>query len=203
VDLNSISILIPKSKEGDQAAREELLLQVQEYLEMTAKRHLDPALKQKVGTSDIVQQSFIRVIEKFKSFRGESSPEFRAWLRTIVVNEINNIRRSYRTHKRDIGREQSFRGKESGVADFQPTDHNLTPSSEAISAERLEKFHEVLAQLSPHHAEVIKLRNLERLPFAEIGEKMGRSEEAVSKLWYRAILKFEENLRKRGDFTSQ
>ena len=189
--------------DGDTFAREELLIKIQEYLEMTANRHMDPSLKQKVGTSDIVQQSFLRVIEKFSTFRGASSPEFRAWLRTIVINEVNNIRRSYRTHKRDIAREQSFRAKDSDIADFQPADQNLTPSSEAISAERLQKFHEILENLSPHHAEVIRLRNMKRLPFSEIAEAMGRSEDAVSKLWYRAILKFEEKLRQSKNFKSQ
>jgi hypothetical protein len=34
---------------------------------------------------------------------------------------------------------------------------------------------------------VIELRNRERLTFAEVGQRMGRSAEAARKLWARAI----------------
>ena len=64
-----------------------------------------------------------------------------------------------------------------------------------MAKERIDRFHTALRKLSKDHAEVIRLRNIERLTFKEIGEKMGRSEDAVSKLWYRAILNFEEKFK--------
>ena len=195
VDLNSVSILIPRSKNGDNEARQQLLIQIQGYIETIANQKMDGSLKQKVGASDIVQLSFLRVIENFEKFRGGTAAEFHSWLKTIVTNEINNTRRTFHAQKRDVTREKN-------VANHSPSDANLTPSSEAIRSERVELFHSILSQLSDEHAEVIRLRNIEQLPFTQIGETMDRSEDAVAKLWQRAMLKFEEKLSSNGNFKS-
>ncbi len=201
-DLNfgSISMLIPPVKAGDPEARDQLLRELQRYLEATANKHMDPTLKHKTGASDIVQQSFIQIIENFDKFRGHSSAELRGWINTIVANEMNGIRRKFRTAKRDFTQEKQIEAKSSTSPGNMPSDGRMTPSSAAIQAERQKKFHETLGQLSDEHAEVIRLRNIERLPFKEIGQRMGRSENAVSKLWYRAILQFEEKLRAQDVF---
>ena len=44
-----------------------------------------------------------------------------------------------------------------------------------------------LTQLSPEQRQVIEWRNYERLSFAGIGARLGRSDEAARKLWSRAI----------------
>jgi RNA polymerase sigma-70 factor (ECF subfamily) len=46
--------------------------------------------------------------------------------------------------------------------------------------------------LPEDYQEVIVLRNLERLPFDEIAQRLGRSRPAVQMLWMRAIRKLQE-----------
>ena len=200
VNFESISMLIPPSKEGDSDARNQLLGELQEYLLRVAKRHMDPTLTHKAGASDIVQLSLIQIIENFDKFRGSSSAELRGWINTIVANEMNGLRRKFRTAKRDFTQEKHIEPRSSTSPGNVPPDAHLTPSSAAMHEERRAKFHETLDQLSEEHAQVIRLRNIERLPFKEIGEIMDRSENAVSKLWYRAILQFEERLRGQSVF---
>lgn len=156
---------------------------------------MDSNLQQKIGTSDIVQNSLIKLVERFEQFQGDSSIEFRGWLKRIVVNEINSKRRAFATKMRDAGREVGIEPQLTGQFGSQPPDEQPTPSSQAMAKERIDRFHTALGKLSKDHAEVIRLRNIERLTFKEIGEKMGRSEDAVSKLWYRAILNFEEKFK--------
>ena len=175
VDHGSISLLTPPTRNGDPKAREELMRELKSYLESTAKRHMDHQLQSKTGSSDIVQQSFLQIIEKFEQFRGQNSRELRGWIETIVINEIGRTRRKFHTAKRDAKREKSMFAKTSQAFDIVPSDGALTPSSEAISRERKERLHQVLAELKPEHAEVIRLRTFESLSFKEIGEKMGRS----------------------------
>ena len=203
VSFGSISMLIPPVKAGDPSARDQLLRELQGYLEATARKHLDPTIKHKAGASDIVQQSFIQIIENFEKFRGQTSAELRGWINTIVVNEMNGVRRKFRTAKRDVTQEKPIQSKSSTSPGNVPSDASLTPSSAAIQAERQRKFHETLELLSAEHAEVIRLRNIDRLPFKTIGQRMGRSENAVSKLWYRAILQFEEKLRGQDVFQDE
>ena len=45
------------------------------------------------------------------------------------------------------------------------------------------------------YGEVIVLRHLEGLPFAEVAERMRRTQDSVKKLWVRAIAKLREALR--------
>ncbi len=58
----------------------------------------------------------------------------------------------------------------------------------------MQRLQQALRQLSPDHEAVIRLRNWERLSFAEIGQRLGRSEEAAKKLWARAITRLKEVL---------
>jgi RNA polymerase sigma-70 factor (ECF subfamily) len=53
--------------------------------------------------------------------------------------------------------------------------------------EALERMRDALTELSEDHAEVIRLRSLEGLSVAEVGERMERSENAVRILYCRAL----------------
>lgn len=200
VDPGSVSILIPSIKAGDELAREELMAILMSHLNESANRNLGKSLRQKAGVSDIVQQSFVQIIEKFAQFRGNTRAELLAWIESIVVNEIRNTNRAFKTRKRDVSREQSLQQSQNPTANS-PADPQLTPSSEAITQEKKQRIHQLLNELAPDYAEVIRLRNLESLPFKEIADRMNRSEEAVSQLWYRAMLKFEQKLKGEKDLS--
>ena len=48
--------------------------------------------------------------------------------------------------------------------------------------------------MPPDYQEVIMLRNLQRLPFNEVAQRMERSRPAVQMLWMRAIRRLQEAL---------
>lgn len=172
---------------------------MQNFLALVARQNMDGVVKSRQRVSDIVQNSLIRIVERFDTFNGSTSIEFRGWLKQIVVNEIKNCRRALKTRKRDVNREKTLDTPRETSVDRTPADPAYTPASQAIASERIKKFYEVLQQLSPDHAAVIRMRNIDRLTFKEIAEKLERSEGAVSKLWYRAILNFEEKLSSAGE----
>lgn len=192
MDFNSISALFGRIEEP--SVRESLLEMMQSYLTQVANHNVEPSLKQKVGTSDIVQQSSLRVIEHFDQFQGNTTQQFKAWLKKIVVNETHKARRLYFADKRDVRREKSWDGGMNDDGTTGPADDQSTPSSEAIIKERIEIFHHVLQQLSPEDSAVIRLRSIEGLSFKEVGAQMNRSEDNVSKLWCRAVLRFGQKL---------
>jgi len=191
LQVGPISRLIEPTRLGQEEARELLLKSLRPYLQMVAADNLDVRLRQKAGVSDIVQLSFLKIIDKFDSFRGESSNELKAWIRTIVKREIGDLRSSYHAAKRNVVREES----PSADRDRSLADPMLTPSSDALQKEQNARVREVLESLAPDDATVINLRNFESLSFREIGERMNRSEQAASQLWYRAILRFEQKFR--------
>lgn len=195
IDLDTVSLLVPKAKEGSDEARAKLLEHIQDYIALMARRNNVAYLQAKFGTSDIVQQSLAQVIQGFDNFRGESAKEFYGWLNQIVANEAKKLQRDYHRAKRDVGRERPFAQDRSGShPGFVPTDDELTPGARALAAEQLELFYRALDRLSDDHAEVIRLRSLERLAFKEVAAKMDRTVDAVTKLWFRAILKLQQEM---------
>ena len=194
IDLESVSLLIPKARAGSDNARDELLGQIQGYVNAMAKQNAPKGLQGKFGASDVVQQSLAQVIRRFDDFRGDSAGEFYAWLKMIVKNEARQLQRGFHRNKRDASREQPIAQASGSVAGFIPTDGEPTPGTNAMAAERMERLHTAIGQLSADHAQVIELRSLQRLPFAEVAKQMDRTVGAVTKLWYRAVLRLEQEL---------
>jgi RNA polymerase sigma-70 factor (subfamily 1) len=199
IDLESINSLVPRARSGDDDARNEICQQVQQYLQMMAVKQLDQNMQRKMNPSDVVQMTMTRMINGIDDFRGSSNAEFYGWLNQILRNEIKTSRRDLHRGKRDISRERELSDKSGNRPRPAITDPNLTPSSEAIKSEKLEQFGRALEKLPPDYAEVIQLRSLEELTFKEVAEKMGKSYNAVTKLWYRAVVKFQEELDRLDD----
>ncbi len=193
IDVESISALMPDARRGDQLARDEICRQVQEYLTYAASRKLDDRLSAKLNPSDIVQLTMTRMIQGFEKFRGQTTAELYGWLNTILHNEINSVRRDLNRECRDVRREQSFASEEE-VNITPRNDSAQTPSTFALRSERLDRFHQVMLKLPPDYAEVIRLRSLQELAFQQVAEQMGKTQHSVTKLWYRAIVRLQEEL---------
>ena len=74
----------------------------------------------------------------------------------------------------------------------EPAAPQATPSQEFLQLDTELRVTAALAELPPDYQEVIVLRNLQRLPFDEVADRMGRSRPAVQMLWMRAIRKLQE-----------
>lgn len=200
LNLDTVRVLIEDAREGDQIAKSDLAQQVQSYLSLMADRKLHQGVRRCVNPSDIVQQTLIRMVDGIENFRGQTTAEFYGWLNQIIRNESAKANRDLTRQKRDLRRQRSLTDQESVSRKQQePADGNPTPGANAISNERIEIFYDTLDQLPADYAEVIRLRNLEQLPFKEIAKKMDRSVDAVSKLWYRAVVRFQNEMEKVHD----
>jgi RNA polymerase sigma-70 factor (ECF subfamily) len=69
-----------------------------------------------------------------------------------------------------------------------------TPSQHAARREQAVLLADALGKLPDDYREVIILRHLEGLPFAEVAGRMGRSEDSVQKLWVRALANLRRTL---------
>ena len=67
-----------------------------------------------------------------------------------------------------------------------------TPSQEFLQIDDELRVTAALAELPADYQEVVVLRNLQRLSFNDVAERMGRSRPAVQMLWMRAIKKLQE-----------
>lgn len=194
---DAVNLLIEKSREGDRIAQSELSRHVEQYLSIMIERKLDNSLRANFGVSDIVQQTLMQMVKGIGGFRGGTTKEFFGWLNRIIENETAKANRHLKQQKRDVRRRRSLsENASSSGRPFEYADYFPTPCTQAISNEQLQLFDRALEQIPDDYANVIRLRNLEQLSFKQVAEKMGRSVDSVSNLWYRAILKFQHELEK-------
>jgi RNA polymerase sigma-70 factor (ECF subfamily) len=194
-DSLSIADLLARARGSDPRQLDLLFGHCRNYLGIVARAQVESWLRAKVDASDIVQQTMLEAYRDFTKFRGTTEAEWLAWLRQILAHNAANFIRHYRgTAKRQAHREVALRqpGDDSsakGAPD--PADAGESPSQHLLRKEREWQVAEALAELAPDHREVILLRNLERLAFEEVAQRMGRSRPAVQMLWMRAIQKLQ------------
>ena len=119
-----------------------------------------------------------------------------AWLRRLLRNNLANFARRYRdTGKRHMSVEIPLDG---GVPSSPPArtliGGDSTPSAHAMANEQAEAVEKALQRLPDDYRQVILLRYREELAFEEISRIMGRSANAVEKLWLRAIERLRQEL---------
>jgi RNA polymerase sigma-70 factor (ECF subfamily) len=195
--------LLNRARAGDEAAREKLFVLCRDYVGVVARAQVGSWLQAKVDASDLVQQTLLDMHRGLAEFRGETEAEWLAWLRQILNHNATDYVRQYQgTKKRQAHREVSLdrsRPGESDARPFDPKDPGESPSQCVLRRERELEVARALAQLPLDYQEVIELRNLQRLSFEEVAERLGRSRGAVQMLWMRALRKLEEILKRPSD----
>jgi RNA polymerase sigma-70 factor (ECF subfamily) len=163
------------------------------YLLRVASAELDPQLQGKLGASDVVQETLLEAQRIFDRFQGDSPAELRAWLRAILLNKVATHTRHYRdTAKRQVGQEVGFDPDSDRLAELAAM--ISTPSSLIVQKERAMALTQAVQRLPEHYRQIIVWRQVDNLSFEEMASRLGRSVEAVRKLWWRAIQQLQQEL---------
>lgn len=188
--------LISKAKGGDEAARDELLEGCRNYVRLMARSQVETWMQTKVDASDLIQQTLLEAYQGLSQFEGESEAEWYAWIKQILAHNTQDFIRQFRTAKRDARKEVRLnrQGDDDSIRALDLSAKLQTPSQLLIQDEREFELANAIAQLNEDYQEVIQLRNLQRLPFDEVAERMGRSRGAVQMLWARALKRLQEIL---------
>jgi RNA polymerase sigma-70 factor (ECF subfamily) len=187
---------LPAARAGSAQALGEALEACRGYLLLIAQRELGPDLQAKAGASDLVQQTFLEAQRDFARFQGDEEGEWLAWLRRLLLNNLANFVRDYReTAKRQVSREIRLpEVYSSRPGDLAPPAPAPTPSKQAMAHEHAAIVLVALDQLPPDYRQVVMLRYQDEKSFEEIGAIMGRSANAVRKLWLRALERLKQDL---------
>jgi len=157
-----------------------LLQMYRPYLLSVAWQMLPKGLLGKVAPSDVVQETLLRGYREFPEFTGNDWAEMVAWLRQILVNQVADHVRRFDADKRNVHREVPL---VEDLVDLQA----VSPSQPLLTAEEWHRLRSGLDRLSTTHREVILLRHREGYTFSHIGHLLGKSPDAVRKLWERAV----------------
>ncbi|HEY53667.1 MAG TPA: sigma-70 family RNA polymerase sigma factor [Caldilineae bacterium] len=134
---------------------------------------------------DLTARTFFRALKKIDSYEDRGIP-FSAWLYRIAHNLVANWHRQQSRRKsvplEELAVIRSTRPNPSQMVENQETQNEL------ISA---------IHRLADDRQQLLILKFVERLPNAEIGKVMGRTESSVKSLYHRTLIALRDDLRER------
>ena len=144
-------------------------------------------LQRKVSVADVLQEVRIVAHRRRGGFTYRGAGSLPAWLLAIADLKVREtIRHHVGTAKRAVGREVD------GLSGHRIPASGPTPSQQAIARETEELMRRAREKLSPAQQEVLRLVQEQGLTLREVGERTGRSREAVKKIYGRGIVRFKE-----------
>jgi RNA polymerase sigma-70 factor (ECF subfamily) len=183
--------LLALARRGDGPAVGQLLEQYRNYLLLLARLQIGARLQGKVDAADVVQETFLEAYRHFADFRGVTERELVTWLREILAGTFANLVRRYLgTRRRDVRLECELSAavdRSSRVLDAGLLDQGSSPSQRAARREQAVLLADALERLPADYRELLVLRHLEGLTFAEVARRMGRGVDGVKKLWPKAL----------------
>lgn len=157
-----------------------------------ARLERDRGLGRQMEPSDLVQEVLLKAHQARDGFRGQSEGERKAWLRTILTNQVAaEIRR--RGGRQVVSFQQAFEESSARLEAVLRVEES-TPSQRAIRNERAELTRLALARLPEEQRLAIELHDIFDLTVEETGGQMGRTRQSVVGLLYRGHKKLKELL---------
>jgi RNA polymerase sigma factor (sigma-70 family) len=145
-------------------------------------------LRTRMDPEDVLQEVAIEAINYWHTLADQEN--VRAWLVVLAKRKVARILRDQvGVAARDPKRERAMK------TDLPVADRRTGPVTSADRKDRLLLLEQAMEKLSPDHREVILLSRIEKLAAKEVGERMGRSENAVHLLLGRALKKLAQELK--------
>jgi RNA polymerase sigma-70 factor, ECF subfamily len=192
--------LIERLREGDRAVAAELISQQRERLRRMIEVRLDPRLRGRLDTSDVVQDAMVDVASRLEEYLKDPKVPFFLWVRLVAGERLAWLHRHHLGVKmRDAGREVSlYRQALPAASSFALASMLLgaqtSPTQAAVRAERQLRVQEALNSLDPIDREVLALRHFEHLNPAETALVLGLKPDAASKRYVRALRRVKDLL---------
>lgn len=120
---------------------------------------------------DTTAQTFLAALERFPKYRHDGY--FASWLFSIARNKAMDY---FRNRRKETSLEE---------AEFVPAEANLV--QHVIRTERIAAISELIGALPEEEQELIRLRYVAELSFAEIGHMLSQKEDTVKKSLYRLL----------------
>jgi RNA polymerase sigma-70 factor (ECF subfamily) len=183
---NTTTQLIEKAQKGDREAVERLFSRVYPDLLQAARFRLGKALRARMDTLDLAQTAYFEAFRDLQAYRYRGEGSFHRWLLGILENKIRKRLKFHHAQRRDFRREVHVEGSQELPAP------STSPTRKLIANEDRERIEAAMDHLDDAHREVLIYRYYLRMSWKEVGQCLGRSEEAAQMLCHRAL----QNLKK-------
>lgn len=133
---------------------------------------------------DLVSETFAQAVASRPKFRGSTNAEAVAWLYAIARHQLIAYQRRGRIEQRAMRR--------LGVPRQEIEDEQLEAIEEAAGLHALQtSIADGLAELSDDHRHALELRVVEELPYPQVAERLGISEQTARARVSRALRRLE------------
>jgi RNA polymerase sigma factor (sigma-70 family) len=183
------TLLVEEALAGSQKAYADLMSLYWEQVE----RFLSSKLSGREDVEDLAIATFSKAFDKLETYN--TSFAFSTWLLTIASNTLIDFFRKKEQKTLSIDRDRS--DDERPVLNI--ADAGLDPEGNLIRKQKNKEISRMVHRLKPHYRELIILRYLDELSYAEIAEKLNMPIGSVKAKLFRArdllmdILKSNEN----------
>lgn len=165
-----------------------------DYLHLLARLRLPPALRARVGASDVVQQSLLEAHRAGEQLAALDEPARAAFLRRLLENNLKDLVRGHHAQARDVARERSI-DEELAHSSARPgalASPAPTPSEHVCRQEELLALASALARLPEEQRLAVEMKHLQGHSVADVAVALGKSETAVGGLLRRGMAKLRE-----------
>jgi RNA polymerase sigma factor (sigma-70 family) len=186
---------------GDAAALRQLVAEHLPWVEGQVRRRLTANARVAGDTHDFVQEAMLEVLRDGPRFTIDDANAFRALVARIVENTIVDRVRWAQRGCRDHRRQRAL--PTDSVLQLDAPLRTITePPVRAAAAEQQAWIDLALELLDADDRDAIRGRDWEELSFAELGARLGTTEEAARKRYTRALPKLAQKLDalRRGDW---
>ena len=184
--------LVALAKGGDNSALNQLCNVYGERVRRIVRLRMGRELRSKLDSMDLVQDALLSALEGLGDFTYKNEGDFLRWLARIAQNALRDNLEKLHADKRDIRKEVRLNGYRPTTGDrFVGTPGPIdttTPSVIMSRKEDLDKLENAIDELKHEYRKVIVLAKIDGLSYNQIGEKLGKSADAVGHLLSRAMV---------------
>lgn len=185
--------LVNLAKAGDKNAFEQLVLANEKQIYNLCRR----LVSNPDDASELAQEAFLNAWRGLPGFQGDSA--FSTWVYRLASNVcIDFLRKEKRRHSVSATISLDTDGDETRQAEL--PDERYTPERELDRRELLRTLSQCLESLSDQHRQILVMRELSGLSYAEIGAVLGLEDGTVKSRIARARVALRKELAARGNF---
>ena len=183
-EAESSIVLVRRAHDGDQAAIDALFARYLPRLQRWAHGRLPAWARGSLDTHDLVQDTFMQVLQRLDQFEPRHEGAFQGYLRQALFNRV-----------RDEIRRATRRGGPASELDEDKATAEPSPLEQAIGQETLERYEAALARLREDDREAIILRIELGYPYSEIVTALGKPSVAAAHMAVsRALVRLAEEM---------
>lgn len=186
VATHTTALLLQRIRCGDDGARSALVERIEPLLRRFARGRVPQRLRHQQDTADLLQSTWLRVIDRLDAVRSDAPGDFFAYLRGVLVNALReSLRREGRSPVQAPG----------GAADA--AEAAVLPA-EDVDIDDWLAYEQSLQTLEPEHRALVLMRFEFGMSYVEMADELGESVDGVRMKLNRAIARMAAAARERA-----